>query len=85
MLWGEITPKNHVICVKSAHNLLYFIPQSDADNTVISVRLQHRMIRSEGIEAIKWLRASAGVVLQMHRKRVLSSIWCGRKVLKTRY
>ena len=44
MLWGEITPKNHVICVKSAHNLLYFIPQSDADNTVISVRVQHRMI-----------------------------------------
>ena len=44
MLWGEITPKNHVICIKSAHNLLYFIPQSDADNTVISVGLQYRMI-----------------------------------------
>ncbi|MFC2455234.1 MAG: hypothetical protein ACFNUM_05125, partial [Segatella salivae] len=43
------------------------------------------MIYGEGIEAIKGLCASAGVVLQMHRKRVFSSIWCGRKVLKMRY
>lgn len=34
----EITLKNHAICVKSAHNLLHFATQLDADSNVISVR-----------------------------------------------
>ena len=34
----EITLENHVICVKSARNLLHFATQLDADSNVISVR-----------------------------------------------
>ena len=36
--------KNIAICVKSAHNLLHFTAQLDADSNVISVKLQHKMI-----------------------------------------
>ena len=39
MLWGEITPKNHVICVKSAHNLFHFTMPFDANsNAVVSAK-----------------------------------------------
>lgn len=42
--------KNHVICVKSARNLLHFATQLDANSNVISVKLQHKMI---GVRASK--------------------------------
>ena len=44
---GEITLKNHAICVKSARNLLHFATQLDADSNVISVRWQSEVIKME--------------------------------------
>ena len=57
---ADLTQENTAICIKSPSNLQHFIAYSDANSTVICVKLQRMMNgitiqddKDESIEAIK--------------------------------